>query len=823
MKVNYPKSKLTWIAICVAQITTITYSYADDEEVNKLKLPENIVEAGVLNTSSVSNKFGEYNGLSKGGSSINLNINAKGGAGYTNNENGEIRRWSVEGENLGLSSRALGARISNQGEWSFGIKYDELEHVLTQGYQTPYSGTMGGNRWTTSLPAISSTNASAFGTAGLAAQPSYPTISNNFTPVTGSATPWSNYLTDMTVSSTRKNSTVSASYLIDGQSSVEFEFNQLRQTGAKLSAMPSAATATSGTLAVSGEKMAYLPNPTNYQTDTLNFGYNWKGDRSRFSVNYFGSYFRDGFDATYFQPFFVAATTTSPLQAISTAPNNTFNQLSSSAGFDFSKQLKLTGNFSWGEGLQNAGFNSDVYTTSYLASNVATTSSLNAGTVGMPSSLNGKVNNTHLDLKLIDLYSTDLTLTGTIRYDERLNKTASTFYKFYGLDYGATHIYNYPNAPFSNRKTLVEFAGDYKFNQNQKIRIAVGQENIQRWCDNYASSSGVAAGASGYYPAGTSCVVATGSRDDKLDATFKQKVSADTDMKLGYQYSKRQSSNNASAITDMIGTNGNIALGSATLPSSPILGLNGGDYQGFYPYFSASKEQHSVKASSTSQLDDRWALSVGGKISRDHYGDSTYGVQSGMSSTLSTDLTFAYSENRSIFGYATQQFMRRDALSKTVQSIVVNGVNLSNQDVTWFNSLNGSDLTLGFGLKDDGLLGGRLTLAGDLNYSWARTSYATAQYYTLQANKECYRTDVLTCGSVPDIQYIMTQLKFNGLYRFNKESRVNLSLLYQHLSAQDYYYNGLQTGYTPTSLVPNNLNAGGYNVRVLGLSYVLNF
>jgi hypothetical protein len=90
MKVNYPKSKLTWIAICVAQITTITYSYADDEEVNKLKLPENIVEAGVLNTSSVSNKFGEYNGLSKGGSSINLNINAKGGAGYTNNENGEI-------------------------------------------------------------------------------------------------------------------------------------------------------------------------------------------------------------------------------------------------------------------------------------------------------------------------------------------------------------------------------------------------------------------------------------------------------------------------------------------------------------------------------------------------------------------------------------------------------------------------------------------------------------------------------------------------------------------------------------------------------------
>ena len=53
-------------------------------------------------------------------------------------------RWSVTGSDLGTTSRALGATVSNQGHWNFGIGYDELRHNITDTYQTPYLGSHGG-------------------------------------------------------------------------------------------------------------------------------------------------------------------------------------------------------------------------------------------------------------------------------------------------------------------------------------------------------------------------------------------------------------------------------------------------------------------------------------------------------------------------------------------------------------------------------------------------------------------------------------------------------------------------------------------------------
>jgi hypothetical protein len=41
--------------------------------------------------------------------------------------------------------------------------------------------------------------------------------------------------------------------------------------------------------------------------------------------------------------------------------------------------------------------------------------------------------------------------------------------------------------------------------------------------------------------------------------------------------------------------------------------------------------------------------------------------------------------------------------------------------------------------------------------------------------------------------------------------------------ASDYYYNGLQTGYTPTSLIPTNQVPGSYKVQLVGMSYIQNF
>ena len=43
--------------------------------------------------------------------------------------------------------------------------------------------------------------------------------------------------------------------------------------------------------------------------------------------------------------------------------------------------------------------------------------------------------------------------------------------------------------------------------------------------------------------------------------------------------------------------------------------------------------------------------------------------------------------------------------------------------------------------------------------------------------------------------------------------------MFQHLSASDYYYNGYQMGYTPTSVLPTQQSAPSYNVNVIMLMY----
>ena len=792
------KLTLTAIAVAVGQIASPVAVWADDEEAQALKTPQNTLQIGSTNVSAGAggaaglSRFGEYNGLSKGGGYPDVNIHAKGGSAFTQNEQGETMRWSVDGDNLGLTNRSLNLRLADQGNWNVGLSIDELQHWTAPGYQTPYTGAMGGNRFTTNLPALTSTNASTF-------NPSY-TQSLNFTsPVTPAPNlSWNTYLQSMDVYTDRTTSTITASRLLNGQSSIDFEFSQLRQTGAKLMSMPTAKVGT-----VPNEKVTYLPNPTQYETDQWNLGYHWRGEQSRYSVSYVGSAFRNANDAVYFQPAFSTSAAPVSMQALSTAPSNTFNQIHANAGYDFSKQTKLTGNYSWGVGLQNQGFNPATYTSLYSGS----------GSYAGPNSLNGRVDNTHFDVRLTDQYSPNLTLSGVLRYDERLNKTASNAYHFYGIDYSTSHVYNYYNTPFSNRKNQAEASADYKFNPDQKLRVSFGHESYSRWCENYGTAA--------------NCVVATGHGEDKMETTFRQKLGAETDLRVGYAYSDRKTTTNASAITDMIGINGNILNGAGGYPSgvtatNAIPGLNGGDYQGFNPYFSASRRQDALKMGGTTQINEQWALGLSGKWGYDRYGDSTFGVQSGSTQSLNLDLSYAYKENASMFGYLTGQRMQRDMTNKYV--IIATAPSTSgpiNQQLSWMNRLQGRDVTLGLGFNDESLMGSRLTLKGDANYSFARTGYFTQLNYA--PSLSCSDPTVLTCGSVPDIRYNVVQLKLSGEYKLDKTEKIMVTLINQRMWAQDYYYNGLQTGYTPTSLIPTNQVPGAYKVQLMSVNYVLGF
>ncbi len=818
MKTRNGKMQLSVLAFAVQGALLAMYATpvrADDAEAAALMTPSNYIQFGAVNTSSSSAKFGEYNGLNKMGADPVINFNIRGGDAYGDGDG--TKRWAFTGSDVGLSSRALGASVSNQGQWSLGVGYDELSHNVSDTYQTPYLGSMGGSSFT--MPA-------GFGTVSTAAAGTAPTGTDALTAAQKAA------FHTMDISSIRKNGSISAGVNLNAQWDVKFDFNHLEQSGAKLMAFGSMANLGAAPT-VLGEVVSVLPNPTNYTTDTINLALNWVGEKAHMSTSYFGSFFRDNYNGVNFQTFGASAAPAgvSMMQTMSTAPNNDFHQLNLKGGYDFSSKTKLIGGFSYGLNTQND---------SYAVDSISMAGALPQGSLG------GMVRNTHVDLRLIDQTTKDLALSAGVKVDERFNQTASNFYYFNALD-GANlsppnptsdHRAYFPNTPYSNRKTQAELAGDYRLTKDQHVRLAYNRENIKRWCDQYAvgglgtvttalSATAVATTAISSFPAGTDCVVAPGSQDDKLSATYKLRASEDLNLNMGYSYSKRVTTSDPYAITARLGTNGNANPAPTT---GLTMGLNGGDYVGFYPAFDASRTEQTVKAGANWQASEKMSLEMVGRYTGINFGDSTYGVQQGNSWSVNLDANYSYSENASVFMYLTQQHRERDLtdlqrspyLAAAAPTATAIGIP---SGATWTDKLKDNQTTLGIGAKQRGLMGSRLELAEDLTYSLGQTDYGTLLNYatTTTGGLTCSDPHILSCGDLPTIRNQMMQFKLTGKYQIDKNALVGMGYMFQQLESSDYYYNGLQTGYTANSMMPTNQQSGSYIVHVVAVSYSHNF
>jgi len=234
------KFKVTVISAAVATLFMAGSAFADDEELKALTQPQSSVKVEAITVDSSSAKFGEYNGLNKMGNYPNGALSIKGGSGYTNNEQGETTRWSVTGDNLGLTTRSAGAEISNQGSWSLGVGFDQLQHNISDNYQTPYQGKMGGNSFT--LPS---------------------NLQGNITSTTSSNT--MNSLGEMGISTTRNNTTLKGQAIVDKDLNFTFEYNNLTQTGAKLQAFSGAGWAPAAASGTTPARLGYNNTGTNAQ------------------------------------------------------------------------------------------------------------------------------------------------------------------------------------------------------------------------------------------------------------------------------------------------------------------------------------------------------------------------------------------------------------------------------------------------------------------------------------------------------------------------------------------------------------------------------
>ena len=167
MKTHNEKMNMSLLGLAVQcalmTIVVLPLSAVADDDAAALTRPTNTIEAGSLYSSQNSARFGQYNGLNDGGFYGLGGFDIRGGDGYDESKNSALR-WKLNGSNLGTTSRTVDGSVGDQGKWKVNLGYDELQHNITDSYQTPLQGSVGGNNFT--LPSNFGTVNAATGQAG---------------------------------------------------------------------------------------------------------------------------------------------------------------------------------------------------------------------------------------------------------------------------------------------------------------------------------------------------------------------------------------------------------------------------------------------------------------------------------------------------------------------------------------------------------------------------------------------------------------------------------------------------------------------------------
>lgn len=375
---------------------------AEDDDLRSLTTPDSQVEIGVGHVDKGSYKFGDYGrGMQREGEHLigNARMNIRGDDNAT--------YLDLVARNLGLDSRSISIKGGEQGNFGLVFEYDELMKLHSDSYMTPYTG-MGS--------AVLTAPAGWAGTidrtpGGAIDAPIATTVVT-----TAMMTALAANMKAFNVATKRKATGLGATKQLDGGWDVSMNFKREEKDGTKLTGIPLqiASKGSRGTL--------LAPEPINYTTDLFDVAARYTDDKLQAQVNYHVSMFKNDnqsltFDNLYYNA--VSSTGGNMLTGrLSQMPDNEFHQLSASGGYTLSKETRLSGSLSLGRMTQNDAFLP--YTTTVVV-----------GQPALPTaSLDGRVDTTHLDIKLHTKLTHEAALTAGYKYDDRDNRTPINTYNY---------------------------------------------------------------------------------------------------------------------------------------------------------------------------------------------------------------------------------------------------------------------------------------------------------------------------------------------------------------------------------------------------------
>jgi MtrB/PioB family decaheme-associated outer membrane protein len=437
----------TAFALCVVTVP----GWVQAEEIATLEdvpphytMNASTVELGLLYNSDEDYYFGDFRGTEDGHLFLLGNLDLRGRRTF---DSGSTRYWRLRASNLGIDSRILRFEYGRQGKFNLFLDYDQIPKLQSDtGYK--FMGGDGGTGMTLPAGWVAATTP-----AGM--------------------TELSSSLRDLEVDHERRDLGVGFSFLFNEDWSVSSQFNHETKKGTKTMA---------GLIAVTGgnPRAALFPSPINYATNQFDLGFERATEKAQFQINYYNSRFNNRDDSVTWQNPYASPGGWDPAAAYPTGvgqkalpPDNQFHQVSLAAGYDLPARSRVTFNAAFGRMTQDETF------LPYTINPALTV------TTPLPrTSLDGEINTTVMDLRLISRPIEDLTLNAHYRYDDRDNESSHDTYIYIpsdatdqgAIDESRARI----NHPVSLTKTEFGLGGRYRIAKATHLSLDYKHERVER-------------------------------------------------------------------------------------------------------------------------------------------------------------------------------------------------------------------------------------------------------------------------------------------------------------------------------------------------------
>jgi MtrB/PioB family decaheme-associated outer membrane protein len=708
------------------------------------------VEVGVGHVSRDSFKFGEYTGLKDKGGYFIGNFELSGSNPETS------KYWSFTGTNLGLKSRNLRYDFRNQGNFRIGLEYDEIPKFRSESTQTIFNG-VGGN--TLTLPA---------GWAHIAG-----TTSTTTPAVTAQI---NSNLRRYDDKHQRKNYKMEFSKVLSSEWDARVNFRHETKEGVKV---VGAVMGSSG----GNPKSVLIPEPVDYETNMVEASVNYSTSKMQFQLGYNLSLFSNKNDFLRWQSplshtgWATGSMGTPPFQGqIGLPPDNQFHQIVASGGYNISPTARLNGTFQYGRMTQDQAFLP--YT-------------INPGLlIPLPlprTSLDGRIDNTLLNLAFTARPLPRLNVAASYRYDDRNNKTPQAFYAHVPGDSqlqqaALTSSLWRANLPISYRQNQVKLDARYALVNRLTLNAGYDYEETKRTYSEVDKT-----------------------REHTYRIGLRRSFSEAINGAISYSHSDRKNTGYDGTVPYYADHTPEYV---ANLLLNPATAFENHPFLRKFNY--ADRERDKVRLSINATPHHMVSLQFRADVNQDEYKNTRFGLTDSRTHSYTLDGSVTPRQNLTFYAFYTYETASNDTAGRSFSSAnkAAQATPLTSPN-DWYNTSKDRFDVIGLGFKLTDL--GRLDIGGDYTYSHGVGKIDTTVGSALAAS-----------APMPDLVSRLHQFQIYGKYKVQKNATIKLSYWHQKLKTSDWSMDNV----TPTTLA-NVLTTGqlspNYSVNVVGVSLIYRF